>query len=201
MSRTACTAAALFVALAVTGCSTALQPQLVGFKYQRKSMTPAEQAAVSNALNNGSVTLPDIRVSAGPICGFTSNVADPAANNDVDVNGDPHTEDANIRLDAFNDLNRPSNDCPPTVSAKPSTLVIQTDGNIRVGQPVLGSGAAQVEIAGQTFSSRGLYFRFVLDSYDGDYTTGRYEFIAKNIDNPADDRVIIVHDGGFSLDD
>lgn len=200
MTRTLMLTASLLATVVVSACGATLEPQLTTFEYQRKTMSAAEQTAVSGALTAGSVTLPDIRVASGPVCQFASNVSG-VATNDVDVNGDPRSQAANIRLDATNDLTRPSNDCPPSVSVEPAILVIQTDGNIRVGSPVLGSGTAEVKIDGETFSSNGLYFKFELGSYNGDYTTGSFEFIAKNVDNAADNRVVIVHNGNFALDD
>jgi hypothetical protein len=200
MIRSFLLAASVPVALVVAACSTPVEPQLVTFDYQREPMSAAELVAVSNALIGGSVTLPDNRVASGPSCQFSSNVSQVVIN-DVDVNGDPNSGAANILLDATNDLTRASNDCPSAVSIEPYSLAIATANNVHVGQPVLGSGSATVEIDGETFSSQGLYFKFELTSYDGDYTTGEFEFIAKNVDNPADNRALVVFNGAFALDD
>jgi len=176
-----------------------IEPQYVTFDYQRKAMTPQELAMVASALQAGTRSLPDSALFGSQSCQFSTNLQ--TGRVELAVNGDPRTGSSNLVLRADNDLQRPSNACPAAIGDEARDVAIQTGNNIRLGQVAVNSGEAIVTVDGERFSSAGHYLRFELLSLNGDYAVGRFEFLARNIDDLSDTRVLIVSNGNFAVED
>jgi hypothetical protein len=194
------TVLAVALLLGLAGCGgSSIEPQYVTFDYRSKTMSETEATAISNALETGQRSLPDTVLFGSESCQFTSNAE--TGRLELAINGNPVGSTANLVLRADNDTARPTNVCPAAVSPTPRDVAIQTSNNVRLGQAVVNSGEATLTINGERFSSSGLYMRFELTGLSGDYGVGRFEFLARNIDDPSDSRVIVVSNGNFAVED
>ncbi|MEE8168975.1 MAG: hypothetical protein V3T70_00370 [Phycisphaerae bacterium] len=156
---------------------------------------------LTNDLQDGTRALEDELFASAGSCGFAADMTSvggetPRAR--LVFNGSPDTPGFNIVISGF----RATESCDPGHGPTPHAIYIFSDQNLPIGVPTqLGYALVDTQ-DGETFSSIGHYFELEVQSIDAQagVATGRFEFIARNDNDAADNRTLIATSGVFRMD-
>jgi hypothetical protein len=197
---------AAFICLGVGGCASVSAPmtaqdraQNVSMVYRFKTVTEEELSQMVERLREGSLDMDSSDVSEIAACNATDSTA-----LEMDVLYDDNQQVDYVRVASRALVVSQYEPSPPNIECQhPAglpTINIQT--SLALGAPATDTAGNATFRIGDVdyFADQRLYFKFSLLSHDisTGFSTGKFEFVARNRNDPHDMRVVIVRNGVFA---